>query len=784
MRTKFYTFWGLLADPDLHRVQVPLIQRDYAQGRRDAKATLIRERFVAALYEAVAGQQPLVLDFVYGELTRGEFIPLDGQQRLTTLFLLHWYLALAEGQLPQHQPTLAKFTYETHISSREFCEALTTRPAPARAGFAHLSEAIENTAWYQPAWALDPTVAAMLTMLDALETSFGTPTGWLARLTDPARPLVGFYFLNMPETGLSDDLYLKMNARGKALTGFENWKAEFDLFLQHQYPDSSLACTFGQQLDGSWTDFFWRYRPAGIAEIDEALEYYLHYVTRLLAYQRAATGEVFGDLTPARLPFACFEQVYAQAGAVQFLVSSLDFLAAVEAAPGGLDGLLNRLLTERAEPGRVRLFGERPNLVAQCLRGQLTRQGEVLLFGLLSLAVARGGQLPDEEAARDLLRVLRNLLERQRQQNETELNTNLRASDLPGFAAVIGILTANQDSVYEQLATGVDLPLVSAQSVTYEREKAALLHAHRLPKAVLHQLEDRAVLRGDLHNLLLPDYAAHAADFAQALDELWPETNPLPMQLLIRAWLTRGDYSVTQGRWTQQGHKYFLGNNRNWYTVLASDRTKPAASLLPSLLLAYKAAAGITAEQKLNCLITDWLAAAPLERDWQYHFINYPQFTEGSSGYYAWNSDFTPRLLKSTSLRGKHINPYVRTVARRGRVAAVVWEEEAQWVNDNNPSPLWLRGIPGLPLGVAQPELYCEDPGWRLTLAAGCRPTPALLAAHGLRCANPAQDADGRQHWWLPAQDGTDRIDQAEALLIDLQQVGLLYDAVPTFGLG
>lgn len=77
----------------LNKIVIPLIQRDYAQGRIDKDINRVRSRFLQALYRAVTGE-PITLDFVYGDIDEeGTMTPLDGQQRLTTLFLLHWYAA-------------------------------------------------------------------------------------------------------------------------------------------------------------------------------------------------------------------------------------------------------------------------------------------------------------------------------------------------------------------------------------------------------------------------------------------------------------------------------------------------------------------------------------------------------------------------------------------------------------------------------------------------------------------------------------------------------------------
>lgn len=85
---------------DNYHVLVPQIQRDYAQGR-DTEFDL-RKGFVNQIKRSLQSDSlPLNLDFVYGytENTGNgmqAFIPLDGQQRLTTLWLIHWFVAPRE----------------------------------------------------------------------------------------------------------------------------------------------------------------------------------------------------------------------------------------------------------------------------------------------------------------------------------------------------------------------------------------------------------------------------------------------------------------------------------------------------------------------------------------------------------------------------------------------------------------------------------------------------------------------------------------------------------------
>lgn len=104
MATALHTFMDIFekeidnqSEPiQLKKIVIPIIQRDYAQGRKSAER--VRDRFLDSLYSAVT-EAPITLDFIYGDIDEaGIMTPLDGQQRLTTLF----YVIL--GHVPVVQP--------------------------------------------------------------------------------------------------------------------------------------------------------------------------------------------------------------------------------------------------------------------------------------------------------------------------------------------------------------------------------------------------------------------------------------------------------------------------------------------------------------------------------------------------------------------------------------------------------------------------------------------------------------------------------------------------------
>ena len=285
------SFWKLLNEK---KIIIPIIQRDYAQGREGKE--FLRERFLGQLFDALKDNaNPLVLDFVYGSVENNTLYPLDGQQRLTTLWLLHWYLALYAETLSEDKKVLEKFSYETRISSRTFCQKLCgiTSYQPQKHG--NIATFIRNQTWFYSAYEQDPTIQSMLRMLNGTDISdsnkmditdgieeYCIKTGLtkekakelLKRLKGEAAP-IGFYLLNMEDKNmpLADDLYIKMNARGKVLTDFENFKVDLLKYKLSSgkclIPENNMSNeSFSLLLDTRWTDLFWLYHSTD-CHIDE-----------------------------------------------------------------------------------------------------------------------------------------------------------------------------------------------------------------------------------------------------------------------------------------------------------------------------------------------------------------------------------------------------------------------------------------------------------------------------------------------------------------------------------
>lgn len=283
-----YSFYKLFSEKKF-KIEIPIIQRDYAQGR-EARGD-VRNSFLDALYKYLEEGIPnRDLDFVYGSIDGDKFIPLDGQQRLTTLFLLHWYLCqisennalkttfyetMTVKDCSEKELVKSRFCYETRKSSSEFCDSLMTHCLESQeiSSGKSISEVIMDKNWFFRLWLLDPTVKSMLNMLDSIHQKFCSHGVFFERLLDLENPVVTFLFMDLKKFKLSDDLYIKMNARGKPLSFFENFKAKFEQYIETVQSDInpertfkiaektvSLKEYFSHNIDTKWADLFWTYR--------------------------------------------------------------------------------------------------------------------------------------------------------------------------------------------------------------------------------------------------------------------------------------------------------------------------------------------------------------------------------------------------------------------------------------------------------------------------------------------------------------------------------------------
>ena len=255
-----YTFWNLINN---YKIVVPKIQRDYVQGRENDTVKKNREEFVEELIASLAGDRPMSLNFVYGTIQNGnEFIPIDGQQRLTTLFLLHLYVFAKKEDTTAIEKLHKQFSYQTRYTTNRFLEDLAKNlPNLLNSSNDHvedicdLAETIRISGWYVTPWDNDPNIRSCLVMLQTIheEICKKDSRNFAGCLTKADCPIT-FMWLQLDKSfGSDNQLYIRMNSRGKQLTDFENFKAE----LYEKVLTDKDTEEFKKNIDGEWYSMLW-----------------------------------------------------------------------------------------------------------------------------------------------------------------------------------------------------------------------------------------------------------------------------------------------------------------------------------------------------------------------------------------------------------------------------------------------------------------------------------------------------------------------------------------------
>lgn len=764
-------------------IEIPLFQRDYAQGRKSEQASLVRERFIANLCVALDGGQDIHLDFVFGDVVDGTLYPLDGQQRLTTLFLLHCYLAWYGPATARGRQSWHAFHYATRPGARAFCKFLTN--CHPDMGRERLSEWLCDQADYLPTWKHDPTIQGMLVVLDDLHLHYRCQsverlhTAW-QRLTNPDKPAISFLLLPVVAQRLDNNLYVKMNSRGRPLTEFENFKAELEAQLRNNPAiASSTVDEFSRKLDTDWSDVFWRYRGKNDL-IDEECMRYLRFLFEVLAWKRGLivhTGH--GDLkalTDLSNPLLGCTAKNSRED-FDWIVRALDIWLEDGAdgvrKPKAIGSLFAEIFTREGRsattPLRIfnfREFGDAPvdvDMFHACAMFYGT-QSWSLAHTLLLYGVLHG--LLDEMPLPDLhprLRLLRNLIEASR----SEIRADNTRNNMPALLREVEILITGGPLA--------GLKTFNQVQVRNEQAKQALVTAHPTLRNVVHRLEDHELLRGGLTVFDL-DPAQVAANFRNRAEQFSILFDG-PYHLATVALLTKGH----EGRGYERSSGYrltYLGAPRKGQVGLWQDHWRirynehphPSSAALASLL------DDMAAGRPPQSVVEEYLSAPSTPKDWRYYIVKYEVMRGEAlefSGSYVLAPDpgYAICMPKNDSCdnRSSHHDAFLLALVKS---SGIVQERIG---NDG-----WPRCFPGyeteerhLKLRNSGIRIRCVDNGWQFSdLPDDVQQRQKFDVVAKLH----PQFQSRNLRFVVPQQDGIDiedRIESASQFVRELVEAGL-----------
>lgn len=644
-----------------YHVIIPMVQRDYAQGRTSADINRVRGRFLTAiknyLLQPERNHKIMKMDFVYGEienvwsktetnkLEKIIVTPLDGQQRLTTLFLLHWYAAKKETNLlPENYDFLKHFTYDIRPSSRDFCSRLLTFTPSLDLP---LKEQLVDQYWFMGDWHNDPTILSMLTMLDAIKDKFSDVDNLWNLLTGTDERIV-FFFLPLAENGLSDELYIKMNSRGKKLTPFEHFKAEFEDLYER---DSEESMTINHKFDVEWADMLFNYRDNDNLTDKEFMRYFF-YISHILCYQQS--------IKKSTDEFELIKLLYQESPSAiqnrQFFEKTMDCWCQVKNEFGTIGEFFAKYLSQFVyEKGKVTTYktikeyntdNTNQNFFNACIKlyqvnNNFSYSDFLFLFGIITYLLNK--TKIEESVFIDRLRILRNLIWNSNS-GEIRGDSDYMKDLLEEVEELIlkGIIKTDLVHGFNRFQEEEEMDKI------YRKEGMSLEELERM-----HKYEDHPLIYGYVSGL-----GYEHLYLTDTFYEVFSDN--CSYQNIHLALISIDDY-----RQCDSTRYYMANSNRStWTQLLHKSRNRNNFEQFMSVLIKLL-------EMVLNGKsITDIRRSFIEEQEqnhkytWRYYFAKYPEMLRGAEGELVWDdsSNYLCTTLNKHQFNGQHWNSFLNVI--------------------------------------------------------------------------------------------------------------------------
>lgn len=251
-------------------IYVPEFQRNYLQGDDSNESIKYkRDRLLDDIFNCIESQSKSInLGFIYGRVEKSYkgklFYPYDGQQRLTTLYFLYLLIYFKFKKYDEIGSIKEKLSYQTRISTNRFIESFLSWILDSKEkdniyndfwnkNGKDLKGFIMSQDWFMMTeWNYDVSIINMLSIIveisGRIKKNLGDKTGIVNFIDKDENNPFQFDFIYVDDISKSDDLYIKINARGKALSPFENLKSDIDKYWKDE--DKT-------KLDAEWTEYVW-----------------------------------------------------------------------------------------------------------------------------------------------------------------------------------------------------------------------------------------------------------------------------------------------------------------------------------------------------------------------------------------------------------------------------------------------------------------------------------------------------------------------------------------------
>ena len=639
MNTGKYNIKDFFSHQNLEKLIIPELQRDYVWQNENVLKLLeslnenaqkqknvteeelanipkdLKNDFIELLKKS--GKTTVTnIGFIYAYYNhdyKNRYFLIDGQQRITTIFLILLALATKENRQNDFRRNYnvnnePKLDYKVRESSHDFLIKFTSDILEDTE-----LENIKNKFWYVSDYDNDNTVKTILsnfkTITDYINADFNKIT------YEYIQKSVEFWYFNTNESSQGEELYIYMNSRGEIVQSNEKIKADLLADLNKDNEKN----LWGKKWE-EWQHFFWKNKGAS-ENADNGFNEFLKWIKVINFLQENTTKKNYEKHT-----FLENIKDAKQIDKQYLVIEEIEkyFLALKRIADANIAWIKNEWLGGNTD--LINYFILLPTL----------------------LVVKERDSVDDIE----IKRFVRFLF------NNTH-NSNIAKNPIPFTIDAIDFTKEFLKLKSNDIADAIGLSGFNQMLNQEERDKLSL---YKNPPQSINrtdlenkfwEAEDYWLFNGKIAFLIKKNFS-----FATFKDEFYiiRQLFEKPGDLLRRALLTKGDYAVYDGRSTYlEGERWnFLTGNR-WRRLLQGDRS----DILQKLIDDYKNRIEIDRNTKLTKIISSFNSFGVDK--WLKYFVECEEiFKYCENKNVCFNDDWTYLLKRTNATTFKELDEFIK----------------------------------------------------------------------------------------------------------------------------
>ncbi|MDE5828498.1 MAG: DUF262 domain-containing protein [Duncaniella sp.] len=520
------------------KIIIPDLQRDYCWG-----ASNLVEKFVVSLLK-LDRTQPITLGLIYGYVDNSlvaEHLQLcDGQQRLTTIFLLlgELYRRLKREKIKHHlisdfelndddrEPYLL---YAIRESSLYFLSDLTYYYFLGNNIIENAGQ-ISDQPWFLSGYKQDPSIKSMLSALSTIERLLDKANVDLTDFADFLLDKVEFLYVDMYNRSNGEETFVVINTTGEPLTSNENDKPKV---IRANYSVDDAAMRWEEMEQWFWINRNRTANPEHTSE--EGFEQFVRIVKLMQSASDRDYISIRENIDNIPLESIAFEQIYASFKAYKRIYD--------------LHGYQERYDDD-----------VRPDYTDGYSENDLFRLLPVIKYVM---------KYPDS-CDEDVLRVFHIYRNNSRYRNTDVNKTDLYAPAYRAMATVSMMTSSSPENIFASSFMPAD-----------EKRKYDMLSLWRkgCDESQCHPME-RIVARAEKHKILrgrvslFLDWADYDEEnmikYINRFELLWPSAEGHGLDKLRRTLLCMGlsDYPI---RYQGKGINTFCNEPEQWYSLMMKE---------------------------------------------------------------------------------------------------------------------------------------------------------------------------------------------------------------------